>query len=523
MKILRADEMKEIDRRASNEYLIPSIVLMENAGLRTTEKIVELLGGVCGRKIIILVGRGNNGGDGLVVARHLLNAGALVDVFMCADASQLSGDARINYEILVRMGGSIYPLQQEADLQCFIMSLLKTDMVLDAVYGIGFRGSLGEFEAQLARLVNQSKSLVLAVDIPSGLEADTGRVNGEVFKADHTVTFALPKLGMILGNAREYVGQLTVADISIPQALLADERFKLQMITEEMIKNHFRPRRLETHKGSYGHALIIGGSSGMSGAAVMTSWAALRCGAGLVTLALPEKIMAAAQLVPEVMSRGLPSTPEGAISSEACPIIENLLGATAVCAVGPGMSRYEDGNAIVRTVLEKAGIPVLIDADGLNALQADIGILKDRQVPVVITPHPGEMARLTNLSVGEIQHERIATSGYYAREWGVTIVLKGNNTIVAHPSGQVYVNMTGNPGMATAGSGDVLSGIITGLIAQGLKPTDAAVAGVYLHGRAGDTASMHLGQRALTATDLIHNMGRVINELEMKSAGLNEF
>ena len=261
----------------------------------------------------------------------------------------------------------------------------------------------------------------------------------------------------------------------------------------------------------------------MSGAAVMTSWAALRCGAGLVTLALPEKIMAAAQLVPEVMSRGLPSTPEGAISSEACPIIENLLGATAVCAVGPGMSRYEDGNAIVRTVLEKAGIPVLIDADGLNALQADIGILKDRQVPVVITPHPGEMARLTNLSVGEIQHERIATSGYYAREWGVTIVLKGNNTIVAHPSGQVYVNMTGNPGMATAGSGDVLSGIITGLIAQGLKPTDAAVAGVYLHGLAGDTASMHLGQRALTATDLIHNMGRVINELEMKSAGLNEF
>jgi len=523
MKLLRADEMKEIDRRASSEYMIPSIVLMENAGLRTTEKIVELLGGVCSRKIIILVGRGNNGGDGLVVARHLLNGGAQVDVFMCADASQLSGDARTNYEILVRMSGSIYPLQQEADLHNFIMSLMKTDMVVDAVYGIGFRGSLGEFEAQLAKLVNQSKSLVLAVDIPSGLEADTGRVNGEVFKADHTVTFALPKLGMILGKGREYVGQLTVADISIPKALLEDERLKLQMITEEMIKVHFRPRLQESHKGSYGHALIIGGSTGMSGAAVMTSWAALRCGAGLVTLALPEKIMAAAQLVPEVMSRGLPSTPEGAISNEACPIIENLLGTAAVCAIGPGMSRYKDGNAIVRTVLEKAGIPVLIDADGLNALNEDIGILKDRQVPVVITPHPGEMARLTNLSVGDIQHERIATSCYYAREWGVTIVLKGNNTIVAHPSGQAYVNTTGNPGMATAGSGDVLSGIIAGLIAQGLKPADAAVAGVYLHGLAGDTASMQLGQRALTATDLIHNMGMAINQLEMKSAKLNEF
>jgi NAD(P)H-hydrate epimerase len=224
--------------------------------------------------------------------------------------------------------------------------------------------------------------------------------------------------------------------------------------------------------------------------------------------------MAAASLVPEIMSRGLPSTPEGAISREACPIIENLLGTAAVCAIGPGMSRYDDGNAIVRTVLEKAGIPVLIDADGLNALQADIDILKDRQVPVVITPHPGEMARLTNLSVGEIQHERLATSCYYAREWGVTIVLKGNNTIVAHPSGQAYVNVTGNPGMATAGSGDVLSGIIAGLIAQGLKPTDAAVAGVFLHGRAGDTAAVHLGQRSLIATDLIQNVGNVINELE---------
>lgn len=517
MKIISAEEMKEIDRRASSEYLIPSIVLMENAGLRTTEKIVDLLGGVGGRNIVIMVGRGNNGGDGLVVARHLLNAAARVDVFMCAEVDQLSPDARTNYEILVRMSKNIYPLRTENDLQHFNISLRQADMVIDAIYGIGFRGSLGEFETQLASLVNQNRCPCLAVDIPSGMEADSGRVNGEAFKADYTVTFALPKLGMIGGKGRDYVGQLTVVDISIPRALLLDERIRLQMITEDMVKLHFQPRLSETHKGSYGHALVIGGSPGMGGAPVMASWAALRCGAGLVTLALPEKIMGAANIVPEVMTRGLPSTLSGAISGEACMIIENLLGTASVCAIGPGMSRYADGNMVVRTVLEKAGIPVLIDADGLNALQSDVAILKDRQVPVVITPHPGEMARLTKLPVEDIQNQRIEIGRHYSMEWGVTIVLKGNNTIVAQPGGQVFVNTTGNPGMATAGSGDVLSGVITGLIAQGLKPTDAAVAGVFLHGRAGDTAAGQTGQRALTATDLIYNMTTVINELEIKA------
>ncbi|HWQ77117.1 MAG TPA: NAD(P)H-hydrate dehydratase [Syntrophomonas sp.] len=519
MKLIRAEEMKEIDRRASSEYMIPSIVLMENAGLRTAEKVLDIMDKASEPNIIILVGKGNNGGDGLVAARHLLNAGARVKVFMCADSEQLSPDATANYHILEKMTDAIFPLQREEHWQRFIESLLPADVIVDALYGIGFKGSLPEFEARLARLVNQSKGQVLAVDIPSGLEADTGRVAGEVFKADYTVTFALPKLGMITGRDKECIGQLTVADISIPAALLQDERMPLQLITDAMVGTHFKRRPRESHKGSYGNALIIGGSLGMSGAPVMTAWAALRCGAGLVTLAMPDKIMNAANLVPEIMSRGLPSTVEGAISEEARPIVENLLGTASVCAIGPGMSRYGDGNTIVRTVLKKSGIPVLIDADGLNVLQEDEGILKDRQVPVVITPHPGEMARLTGLSNEEIQNNRLEISRHYAGEWGVTVVLKGNNTLVAHPSGQAYVNPSGNPGMATAGSGDVLSGIIAGLIAQGLKPTDAAVAGVYLHGKAGDAAAADLGQRSLTATDLIHWMPEVINGLE-KKAGL---
>jgi len=515
MKLLKADEMKEMDRRASSEYLIPSIVLMENAGLQTVNRIVDILAGVHERKIIILVGRGNNGGDGLVIARHLINAGAQVDIFMCAEASDLSPDASINYRILERMNGNFFPLRQETDLNRFMRALMMADMVVDAIYGIGFKGSLGPFESQLAKLVNQSKAMVLAVDIPSGLEADTGRVHAEAIKANYTVTFALPKLGLILGSGQNYVGDLTVADISIPRALLRDDRVKQQVITEEMIKVHFKPRARESHKGSYGHALVIGGSRGMSGAPVMSSWAALRSGAGLVTLAVPETLLGALDtIVPEVMSRGLPATIEGAIAREARPVIENLLGTASVCAIGPGMSRYSDANVVVRSVLEKAGISVLIDADGLNALQGDAGILKDRQVPVVITPHPGEMSRLTKLSVEEIQHERLETSRYYAREWGITIVLKGNNTVIDHPSGQVYVNVNGNPGMATAGSGDVLSGIITGLIAQGLKPPDAAVAGVYLHGRAGDFAALHTGQRAMVATDIIHSLAPILCELE---------
>lgn len=505
MKLLHAAEMKEIDRRASSEFMIPSIVLMENAGLRTMDAIEAIFEGVAGRSFLILAGKGNNGGDGLVIARHLINAGAEVNTFLFCEPQELSADAFINYQILERMKANLHPLQKGADLDYFMLLLMNADLVIDAIYGIGFKGSLNAFESQVVKLLNWSRAQVLAVDIPSGLEADTGRVHGEAVKADYTVTFALPKLGLIMDQSRIYVGRLTVADISIPAELLTDEQIKTDMVTEEMVKTHIRPRQRESHKGSYGHALVIGGSPGMSGAPIMTSWAALRTGSGLVTAAVPESMLQFVDAaVPEVMTRGLPETVDGAISIEAWPFIENLLGTVAVCAIGPGMSQYKEANTLLRLILEKSGIPILIDADGLNALKGDAGILKNRQVPIVITPHPGEMSRLTNLPVDEIQHNRLEITRQYAREWGITVVLKGNNTVIASPSGNAYINITGNPGMATAGSGDVLSGIITGLIAQGLKPVQAAVSGVYLHGQAGDQAALHAGQRGMTATDLIN-------------------
>jgi len=514
MKLLNAGQMKEIDKRATEEYLIPGLLLMENAGLRVLETIEGLVADLRTARIIILAGKGNNGGDGLVVARHLVNAGARVDIFLLGEPQNLSDDAYVNYRILSKMA-RISSLRDDEDLNCLMVALLSVDIIVDAIYGIGFRGSLDDFETRVAKMVNWSQATVVAVDIPSGLEADTGKVHGTAIKADYTVTFALPKLGLILESGRNYVGTLSVADISIPHALLESEEYKLNLIDAAMIKKVIKPRRAESHKGTYGHVLVTGGSSGMTGAVIMTSCAALRSGAGLVTAALPESllpILGASQM--EVMGQALAETSEAFISLEALPALENLLGIVSVVTIGPGMSRYREANAILRFVLEKSGIPILIDADGLNALEGDAAILKNRQVPIVITPHPGEMARLTGLSIDEIQLNRLDIARRYAIDWGVTVVLKGNKTVVASPGGDAFINITGNAGMATAGSGDILSGIISGFIAQGMRPQSAAVAGVYVHGKAGDRAAETTGQRGLVAGDLLDNLPHILRELE---------
>lgn len=515
MKLLYAHEMKEIDRRATSLYGIPSLILMENAGLQTMEVVDEVLGSALGKNVVILAGKGNNGGDGLVVARHLLNAGASVDTFIMGNPGEFTPDSRINYDILTRMTSAIYPLFQEDQLDKLMLALLGADLIVDAIYGIGFQGSLGELETKVVRMINWTRVPVVAVDIPSGVEADTGKVHGEAVRATHTVTFALPKIGLVMEPGKDYVGTLSVADISIPRPLLEDKELKTNLIGEAMARSFLQPRQPESHKGTYGHAMVIGGSRGMTGAVIMTSAAALRCGAGLVTAALPESLLPVAEAaMVEVMTRALPETGQTAIALEALPAIENLLGICSVCAIGPGMSQYPEANAIVRFVLEKAGIPVIIDADGLNALAGDIGILKQRQIPVVLTPHPGEMARLTGKSVEEIQTNRIAIARSAALDWGVTLVLKGNKTVVANARGEVYVNITGNPGMATAGSGDVLCGIIAGLIAQGLKPADAACVGVYLHGLSGDAAAHMKGERGIIAGDLINCLPAVLKQYD---------
>lgn len=521
MKVLKAEEMRNVDRRASSEYAIPSILLMENAGIRTVETIEEILGEFTGKHIVILAGKGNNGGDGLVAARHLLNAGADVEVFLLGKIGELTADAGINYQILQKICGEIYPLHEDNDLNKLMLSLLSCDLIVDSIYGIGFKGSLGEFEAQVVRMVNWSKAPVVAVDIPSGVDADTGRVHGDAIKASHTVTFALPKIGLLLEPGKTYAGTLSVADISIPKKLLQDPELKTNLITESMIKTYFPARLPESHKGTYGHVLVIGGSIGLTGAVIMASYAALRAGAGLVTAALPESLVPVVETgMLEVMTTPLAETGQATIALEALPAIENLLGTVSACAFGPGLSRYTEAQAVAQFVLERAGVPVVIDADGLNAIAGDISILKDRQIPVVLTPHPGEMARLIGKSIEEVQNNRIELAREFAHKWGVTMVLKGNKTIVATPAGETYINITGNPGMATGGSGDVLCGMIAGFIAQGMNPQAAAISGVYLHGLAGDQAVKTTGERGLIAGDLISAIPDVLSYMEKQSGGV---
>jgi len=516
MKLLKASEMKEIDQRATSDFMIPSLVLMENAGLRLFATIKDLLEDLDHARIVILAGQGNNGGDGLVLARHLINHGAQVDIFLLGDQDNLTQDAAVNYAILERMQADIFKLNQEEHLTRLVTGLLGADLIVDAIYGIGFRGSLNDFETRVVKLVNRTQTVVLSVDIPSGVEADSGKVHGSAVKADYTVTMARPKLGNCLPPGVRYNGELSIADISIPVKLMEDPKYKFHLIEEAMVKDWVLPRQSESHKGTYGHVLVIGGSPGMTGAVMMTSLAALRSGAGLVTAALPESLVTILEsAVMEVMSRPLLETNDGCISLDSLPAIENMLGIASVCVIGPGMSRYREANPILRYVLENSGVPVLIDADGLNALEGDTSILKDRQIPIIITPHPGEMSRLTGLSIESIQENRIEAARSFAVNYRVTVVLKGHQTVVAAPSGEVFINNNGNPGMATAGSGDVLSGIIAGLVAQGLRALQAAVAGVFIHGHCGDQATHTKGQRGLIAGDLIDHLPHTIRELEI--------
>lgn len=507
--------MKAIDEKAIKEYGIPSLVLMENAGVRTVEVIEELLGDVQGKNIVVIVGKGNNGGDGLVIARHLLNAGALVYTFIMGRAEELSPDNLTNLNIIKKMTSSYHSLYEEADLDNLMLALLSADLIVDSIYGVGFKGKLNDFDTKIIKMVNWCQAPVVAVDIPSGLEADTGKVQGEAIMASHTVTFGLPKIGLLLEPGKSYVGTLSVADISIPKTILNDENLKLNLITRDNISPLLKPRLAESHKGTYGHVLVVGGSIGLTGAVVMAANAAIRTGAGLVTAAVPESLLPIVHSnLMEVMTSPLAETRQSTIALEAKPALENLLGTVSVCAVGPGMGRYPEALAIIDYIIERAGVPIVIDADGLNALEKNISILKDRQVPIVITPHPGEMARLTGKTIAEIQADRLNVAVDFAQEWGITVVLKGNNTIIATANGEAYININGNPGMATAGSGDVLCGMIAGLIAQGLNPVEAAYAGVFLHGATGDKVAGEKGQKGMIAGDLINTIPDILREFE---------
>lgn len=515
MRLVTAQEMREIDRRAIEEYGIPGVVLMENAGRSVARTVMGKLGKVQGKRVLILCGKGNNGGDGLVAARHLFQYGVVTKVFLACEPEDFTGDAKVNFEIWERLGQQVFSLVSSNGLQLLKLALMQSDAVVDALYGTGFRGKMPDRLGKIVETINAAGKLVVAVDVPSGLEADTGRVNGQCIRADLTVTFGLPKLGLAVEPGAGYAGELTVADISLPRALTDKTGPGRYLLTKELVASWVLPRPAVAHKGNFGRVLVVGGARGMLGAACLAAFAALRTGAGLVTLGVPRSLQdAAAAKLTEVMTSGLQETPEGSLSQAAHAEIMGFLKHCTVLALGPGMSQHPETAALVRDLVSTAELPVVLDADGLNAFVGEGKAFSGRNSPLIVTPHPGEMSRLLDKSVAAVQSDRVRIAERAAREWGAVVVLKGARTVVASPDGFTAVNTTGNPGMATGGSGDVLTGVIAALVAQGYEPFQAAAAAVYIHGRAGDVAAGEKGQMGLVAGDLIESLPVVCKELE---------
>ncbi len=484
MKVTFAEQMKRIDWLTQEQFGIPGLLLMERAAIAVMESMEERYGNLAGKRIYICCGKGNNGGDGFALARLLTEKSTQTLIVLAYDGNTNQGLASQNLQLATRFG-----IQTKVWSELDSQELEKADIIVDALLGTGAVGVPNGPLAEMICAINESKKPVVAVDVPSGVVVDTGQVNDIAIEADLTVTFGLPKPGLLCFPGAENTGELVVRQIGFPRQLLEDEGLDLNLLTDSEIRKLLPKRSLIAHKGTNGHLLVVGGSTGMTGAAVLASLAGLRVGCGLVTagvrqdLSIPEK-PAEILLVP-------------------WPELIRTWDKFQSFVFGPGLTKLEDGESFLFELLDHAEAPLVIDADGLNLLAANPKLFKQFRQSIVLTPHPGEMSRLTGMTVSEIQADRITVARRFATEWKVTVVLKGARTIIAAPDGRAFINPTGNPGMATAGTGDVLAGMIGGLIAQGLEATHAAIVGTYLHGLAGDIAASRLGPIGIIASDLI--------------------
>jgi len=503
MRVLTAAEARALDEAAIVDFGIPGLLLMEHAARAVAEAARARLGP--GGRVAVVTGAGNNGGDGWAAARLLHAAGAPVRVFHLIDPDELRGDAATNAAIWMRLGSASPFAEQALDY------VGAGDVVIDAIFGTGLsRPPEGDFAAAIdainAARVRGAK--VVAVDVPSGLSADTGRPPGAVVQADCTVTFAARKRCHVLFPGVELCGEVEVADISIPPQAFLRLAARVRLLHEQWVRNLLPERAADTHKGTFGDLLVVAGSQGKSGAAAMCAKAALVGGAGLVTVATRRDALP--QVLAHTMeAMGLELPGAGALGpGDEEALLEAAAGRDAIL-VGPGIPRGEATGALVARLLAEASCPLLLDADALNALQGQTDAFLDANVEVVITPHPKEMARLAGISVAEVQADRIGVAQRFARGHRCTVVLKGAHTVIADPDEEVAICPTGNAGMSTAGSGDVLGGLIAALLAQGLPASAAARVGVYVHGLAGDRRARVRGQAGLVAGDLIEGIAEV--------------
>ncbi|MEC4890566.1 MAG: NAD(P)H-hydrate dehydratase [Nitrospira sp.] len=513
-KIVTAAQMQSLDRRTIEEAGVPGTTLMERAGAGVVTCLEQHLGPLRGKTVTVLCGKGNNGGDGFVVARLLHKQRANVRTLALAPLADLSRDAATMYRQLVRAAGktAIKPFASTSQIQAI---LRDSDVIVDALLGTGLASDVTGRYGHAIDSINQARRLTVAVDLPSGIHADTGAVLGRAVMADLTVTFGLPKLGLFHNQGIDHAGHVETVDIGIPPAYVDAMESRINLITAPFVRSVLPTRRLSSHKGTFGHAGIIAGSVGKTGAAAMAANAALRAGAGLVTVAIPASVndVLEAKLL-EAMTLPMPDTKARTFARTAVDRLKAFVTARTAVAIGPGLSTHPETVELIQALIKQLDRPAVLDADALNALAGRASLLTECTIPPILTPHPGEMARLeTDATVQSVNADRIGTATRFARERGVYLVLKGARTIIARPDGLVAICPTGNPGMATAGTGDVLTGIMVGLLAQGLASWDAACAATYLHGLAGDLAAEVNGQAGMIAGDVIEQIPHALNTL----------
>ena len=518
MRVVSAQQMRRLEDRAIRNFGIPSILLMENAALAVVREIcqhfTENKQDLMGLKAVILVGKGNNGGDGLAIARHLTLLGFDVTVLLLVKPQELKGDGELNFRLFSGTVGKLFIIEGEKQRRLARFAFVQADVVVDALYGTGLRGAMPSVVEEYIEEINRSKAWVVAVDIPSGVEADTGRVYRLAVQANVTITFGLPKLGHFLGRGPEHCGKVIVDAISIPPGFLEDEEISNYVLTDQAIRALIPLRHLQNHKGTHGKGILVAGSLGMSGAAILAGRSALRSGIGLLQIVTPRGIV---PLVASGVIEGTvwPASGENELEAEAWSIInEHCQGAQAL-ALGPGLGLNDQFFSVLEKVLRNIAMPVILDADALNLIAFEPGILGYRKGrgPLILTPHPGEMARLCNLTILEVQENRLELAVTKAIEWEAIVVLKGAITIVAAPDGRAFLNPTGNPGLGTGGTGDVLTGSILGWLAQGVQPLEAACLAVYLHGKAAEILAKEFGWAGFTASELAEALPKARREL----------
>lgn len=508
MKVAFNNEMKEIDKKAIDLFGIPSLLLMENAGFAITNELINLFGDCyVKQKVCIFVGKGNNGGDALVVARHLINSMVKTKIFLLNDPQEFSEETSINYNILSKMQADISIVKDQKSWDEVLVNIMMSDVLIDGLLGIGFNGQdLDEELIKLIDMINDSGKYILSIDIPSGVNGDNGKVANVAVNASKTVTLSIPKVGLFLSPGRDHVGNLSIVPVGIPKQVYDDSVIKQNLITLELVKTLLPTRSKYAYKGQ-AKAAVLAGSNSMSGAAALASEAALKTGSGVVRLFTPNSVADLLALkLTEVMVEGVPDETGVGLQKEYFKTLEEKLEEFDALAVGPGLGTKEGTSEVVCQIIESINKKMVLDADALNILVGKTELLSKTKEVSILTPHLGEMSKLTGLSVEQIVEDGIINvARLFAAKWRSIVVLKGMPTIIALPNGEVFINNNGNQGMATSGSGDVLTGAIVALLAQGLDQVSAAICGVYLHSFAGDMVACD-GMIGIVASDIVATM-----------------